>query len=198
MDTDDEQPAGLPLPAMSDIDPAEDDESIELELGDPRIDEAELPELDLEDAEALGQEHQYEDLIDRRWLEQGADDDNEDDRSSIEEVGLTIDLDELTSEEDGAQIVDLDVGSLLTPLPPDGVELELDPGPAHDRGALALGALRDMLLPEEDGGERDEHDVGDDDRFPVFDDSSDSVSSAIPPRPANDDADAEAGPDDLP
>src|SRR6185295_2225570 len=123
---------------------------------------------------------------------------NEDDRSSIEEVGLTIDLDELTSEEDGAQIVDLDVGSLLTPLPPDGVELELDPGPAHDRGALALGALRDMLLPEEDGGDGDEHDGGDDDRFPVFDDSPDRVSSAIPPRPANDDADAEAGPDDLP
>jgi hypothetical protein len=196
MDADDEQPAGSPQPVSSDIDPAEDEESNELELGDPKIDEAELPELDLEDAEALGEEHRYDDLIDRRWLERGAGDDDDDDRSSMDEVGLTIDLDELASEDDGAQIVDLDVGSLLTPLPSDAVELELDPGPARDRAALALGALRDMLLPEGEEADQDDHDVGDDDRFPVFDDSSDSVSSEIPARPAEE-LDADAGPEDL-
>jgi hypothetical protein len=198
MDADDEQPAGSPLPALSDFDPAEEEESDDLELGDPEIDEAELPALDEEDAEALGQEHRYEDLIDRRWLEQGADDhDDDDDRSSLEEEGLTIDLDELASEEDGAQIVDLDVGSLLTPLPSDGVELELDAGPALDRGGLALGALHDMLLPEDEGADRDDHDVGVDDRFPVFDDSSDGIPAEVPARPERDELDADAGPEDL-
>jgi hypothetical protein len=202
-DAEDEQPAVLPLPAMGELDPAEDEESDDLELGDPRIDEADLPELDLEDAEALGQDHEYEDLLDRRWLEQGGDeDDNEDDRSPIEEVGLTIDLDDLSVEEEGAQIVDLDVGSLLTPLSSDELELELDPGPEQDRGSFALGALREMLLPEREGAGLDDHDVGDDDSFPAFDDSSahlfsDRISSEIPPRPEHDEPDAESGPDEL-
>jgi hypothetical protein len=179
MDGDDEQPAEVP-PLGGATDLSEEEESADLELDDPTIDEAGLPELDMEDAEALGQDHRYEDLLDHRWLEQTADDAGEDeDRSSIEEVGLTIDLDDLEADEEGAQIVDLDVGSLLTSLPSDGTELDLDAGPAHGDGTFALAALREMLLPEEQAVDSDDREVGDDDRFPAFEDSSDIVPRLV-------------------
>jgi hypothetical protein len=191
MKRDDEQPAEVP-PPVSGVDLSEEEESADLELDDPTIDEAGLPALDMEDAEALGQDHRYEDLLDHRWLEQRADlTDEDEERGSIEEVGLTIDLDDLEADDEGAQVVDLDVGSLLTSLPSDGTELDLDPGPAHGDGALALAALREMLLPEGEAVDGDDREVGDDDRFPAFEDSSD-----IAPRPVHDD-EGDGGAEDL-
>jgi hypothetical protein len=191
MDRDDEQPAEVPPPVSgADLGEEEEEEGAELELDDPTIDEAGLPELDMEDAEALGQDRRYEDLLDHRWLEQRADGDEEDeDRGSIEELGLTIDLDDLEADEEGAEVLDLDVGSLLTSLPSDGTELDLDPGPTH--GDFALAALREMLLPEEQAVDSDDREVGDDDRFPAFEDSSD-----IAPRPVHDE-EADTGAEDL-
>jgi hypothetical protein len=191
MERDDEQPAEVPQPVTG-ADLTEEEESDDLELDDPTIDEAGLPALDMEDAEALAQDHRYEDLLDHRWLERGADAEEEDEDRSIEEVGLTIDIDDLADEEDGAQVVDLDVGSLLTSLPSEGTELDLDPGPLHGDGSLALGALRDMLLPDDQAVDSDDREVGDDERFPAFDDSSD-----IAPRPLHEE-DADAGAEDLP
>jgi len=173
--------------------PADSDEleSDELELDDPTIDESALPELDMEDAEAPVRETGYEDLIDSGRIERESDEGWDDERSVVEDVGLTIELDSPADDDDGAQVVDLDVGSLLTSLPSDGTELDLDAS-LHERGESSFGSgvLRDVLLPEDDD-EHDDGEVGDDARFPAFDD--DAKRS---PRPSSDD-EADIGPDDL-
>lgn len=163
----------------------------ELELDDPIIDEAALPALDTEDAEAGLREPGFDDLIDRRWLERAAEDDWEDEHSPVDDIGLTIELDGSPDEEDGAQVVDLDVGSLLTSLPSEGTELDLEPGPLPDRAdsPLGIGALRDVLLPEDDD-EHDDREVGDDERFPVFDEHAERT-------PRGSDDESEIGPDEL-
>jgi hypothetical protein len=168
-------------------DPADDEASAELELDDPTIDEAGLPQLDTDDPEALVHESEHDDLLDRGWLERAADDDLEDD-ATVEDIGLTIDLDGPATDDEGAQFLDLDVGSLLTSLPGggDGVELDLEPG---DREGVAVGTLRELLLPDGDT-DSDDREIGDDDRFPAFDDGP-----AIAPRPLHDD-DADIGRDD--
>jgi hypothetical protein len=174
-------------PASPDV---EELEYEELELDDPVIDEAALPALDTDDAEAGLREPGFDDLIDRRWLERGADDDWDDEGSSVEDIGLTIELDSAPDEEDGAQVVDLDVGSLLTSLPSDGTELDLEPGPLLERDSpLGIGALRDVLLPDDDD-EHDDREVGDDERFPVFDEHAER-------QPRSSDDESEIGPDDL-
>jgi hypothetical protein len=153
--------------------PTDDDAIDDLELDDPTIDEAELPRLDTDDAEAIWDEPGYDDLIDRGWLERSAEDGLEEDVAALEDIGLTIDLDGPSDDEDGAQVVDLDVGSLLTALPSDLTELELEPL-GHERGdtVLGVGALRDLLLPDSDDDGLEDGEVGDDERFPVFDDAS--------------------------
>jgi hypothetical protein len=174
--------------------PTEDDAIDGLEFDDPTIDELELPELDTEDAEALGHEQNYDDLIDRGWLERTADDaEPEDERDALNDIGLTIELDGPDLEEEGAQVLDLDVGSLLTPLPGDATELDLEPF-GHERGdaGTGIGILREMLLPDSEEGGHDDREVGDDHRFPVFDDPSDIV-----PRPSVDDDDDVAHGDEL-
>jgi hypothetical protein len=186
-------PSAAPL-AFS---PSDDDELEELEIGDVSIDEAELPQLDTDDPEALGQDAAFEDLIDHGWLERAAEEELDEEGGRLDDIGLTIDLDGPTAEEDGAQVVDLDVGSLLVPLPEAGeAELELEPV-ARERsetGSIGIGALRDLLLPEsgEDDDSVDERpddrEVGDDDHFPVFDDARD-----IAPRPSEDDEDTNHG-----
>lgn len=168
---------------------ADEEEHDELELDDPVIDEAALPELDTEDAEAIQRDSGYDDLLDRGWLERTAEEDWDDERSVVDDIGLTIELDSPAGDDDGAQVVDLDVGSLLTSLPSDGTELDLEPGLAQERGELGIGVLRDVLLPE-DEDEQDDREVGDDARFPVFDDDG------RPARPRSDD-ESEIGPDDL-
>lgn len=173
-------------PANPDLDEEEHDD---LELDDPTIDEAALPDLDTEDAELPLRESGYDDLLDRGWLERAAEEEWDDERSPVDEIGLTIELDSPAGDDDGAQVVDLDVGSLLTSLPSEGTELDLEPGPAQERGELGVGVLHDMLLPE-DEDEQDDREVGDDSRFPVFDDDG------RPARPHADD-ESEIGPDDL-
>jgi hypothetical protein len=159
-------------------------EDAELELDDPIIDEAALPELDTGDAEAGLGEPGYEDLIDHGWLERAANEAGDDaENSPLEDIGLTIELDAAPDDEDGAEVVDLDVGSLLTSLPSEGTELDLE-GPGQERGdaLLGVGALHDVLLPEDDD-EHDDREVGDDDRFPVFDDDAEH-----PPPSADDES----------
>jgi hypothetical protein len=180
--------------------PAEEEE-LELELDDPTIDESRLPPLDEEDAESPARDSGYDDLLDRNWLERAAGEDDQEDDASVEVEAFTIELNGPSADDDAAQVVDLDVGSLLTSLPGDGTELDLDP-PTLDRqndplrgeidGALAIGALRDMLLPDTDEDESDDHEIGDDERFPAFDDASD-----IGKRPGRDDSDETDDRDDL-
>jgi len=158
----------------------EDEEELELDLDDPEIDEAGLPPIDMDDAEALGQDAGYGDLLDTSWLDRTAAEEPEDDRATLDDIGLTIELDDSDMDDD-AQVVDLDVGSLLTSLPSEGTELDLDSGAVD--GALAIAALRDVLLPSDDEV-NDDREIGDDDRFPAFDDASD-----IEPRPSLDDTD---------
>jgi hypothetical protein len=185
---DDQEPTGHD-PLLDD--PADDEASAELELDDPTIDEAGLPQLDTDDPEALVQQSDYEDLLDRGWLERTADDDPENDAATLEDIGLTIDLDGPEADDEGAQFLDLDVGGLLTSLPGgDGLELELEPGP--DRGdGVGVGTLRDLLLPDGDD-DSDDREVGDDERFPVFDDGGPDTRRPLP----DDDADI-ARDDDL-
>lgn len=177
------------LPPLPDPDELESDD---LELDDPTIDESALPELDMEDAEAPLREPGYDDLIDHERLEREEQDDWDDESAAVDDVGLTIELDSPVSDEDGAQVVDLDVGSLLTSLPSEGTELDLDVSNPPERAdvSFGVGALRDMLLPD-DEEERDDGEIGDDERFPVFDDDADH-----PLRPTSDD-ESDIGPDDL-
>jgi hypothetical protein len=149
----------------------EDEEAIpDLDVDDIQIDEANLPRLDTEDPETLALEQAHDDLLDRRWLEQPATDDDGEDRSALDDLGFTIELN-ASGAEGEAEEVDLDIGDLLEPLSGDGSDG--DPSLGHERGdgAFGVAALRDMLLPESDV-EHDERDVGDDDRFPVFDDGA--------------------------
>jgi hypothetical protein len=128
-----------------------------------------------EDDSPVG-EPEYGDLLDADWLERTADALELDDE--LVDVGLTLDLNEGDDADEHAFALDLDVGTLLTSLPPAGVArdlsvaLELD---AVERelgdGTLALGALRDVLLPEERALRQradDDEEIGEDDRFPAF------------------------------
>ncbi len=155
--------------------PEEEEEEVDIELDDPKIDEAELPPLDMDDAEASGYEANHDDLLDRKWLDRAADEDVDEDVSSVDFIGLTIELNGPSADDDAAQVVDLDVGSLLTSLPGEETELDLVGGAesAQAGGEAALGVLRDMLLPDADEEESDDLEIGDDDRFPVFDDAAD-------------------------
>ena len=146
----------------------EDEEAIpDLDVDDIQIDEATLPRLDTEDPETVALEQEHDDLLDRRWLDQPVMDEDGEERSALDDLGVTIELN-ASGAEDEAEEVDLDIGDLLEPLPGDGTDG--DPSLGHERadGAFGIAALRDMLLPESEE-EHDERDVGDDDRFPVFD-----------------------------
>ncbi len=162
----------------------------EMELDDAELRAMVLPELDTDDPELLLQEaHGYTDLIDGEWLERAAEIGELEEDGAYGEVGLTIELNGPDTGEDLAQVVDLDVGSLLTSLPGEGGDLDLDLDLTSDQtlgdGAFALGALGDVSLPGGEGsqGERADDEIGDDDRFPVFEDSS----IVAPRRPPLDD-----------
>jgi hypothetical protein len=164
-----------------------DDEEVEIDLDDPTIDETLLPPLDEQDPEVLQPDSGYDDLLDESWLERVAGEEDDEEGSLIDGVGFTIELDEPSEEDDAAQVVELDVGSLLTSLPGE-TELDLDPRNDSLRGlgdgSLAIGVIRDMLLPDTEEDESDDAEIGDDERFPVFDDASD-----INPRPGRDEDD---------
>jgi hypothetical protein len=149
----------------------EDEEAIpDLDVDDIRIDEASLPQLDMEDPETLALEQAHDDLLDRRWLERPVVEDEDTDRSALDDLGVTIELN-AAGAEDEAEEVDLDIGEMLEPLSGDGADGDLPLGHERGDGAFGVAVLRDMLLPEREE-EHDEHDVGDDDRFPVFDDGA--------------------------
>jgi hypothetical protein len=159
------------------------------EDGDIQLPETDLPEVDAEDAEALLEDMpNYADLLEADLLEADLLDDKlleqtielgevDNDRSSALDVGLTLDLNGPETLEELVQVVDLDVGSLLTLLPQEDSQLDPDAlgrdlGPSES--PLAVGALRDILLPEAGGsGELDGSDDGvwDDQRFPAFEGS---------------------------
>jgi hypothetical protein len=135
---------------------------------------------DDEDAPAAAE---YVDLLDSKWLEREVDVLEPDD--DVVDVGLTLDLDDDDDDDENTYAVDLDVGTLLTSLLPTGADSD-SLEPALNDGSLASGALSDVLLPEERAAkgraEEDDEAVGDDDRFPAFDDAS-----GLPDRPDVDD-----------
>ncbi|MEO8185358.1 MAG: hypothetical protein ABI895_41650 [Deltaproteobacteria bacterium] len=169
---------------------------------------------------------EYGDLLDTDWLERVADARERDD--DLIDVGLTLDLDDCDDGDELAQVMDLDVGILLTSLLPvsreDGGSSELnapdsgspdsgspDSGspdggspdggspdgtePELGEGSLSIGALRDLLLPEERARQRaeDDDEVGDNERFPAFESSPALLPTELPTEPgAEDDSDGEA------
>lgn len=161
------------------IDPAEvpvqvdEDEAIaDLDLDDITIDEANLPHLDTEDPETIALQQEHDDLLDRRWLERAPEEDDDDERSALDELGVTIELNAAGAEDD-AQVVDLDIGDLLDALPLEGTDVQLSLEHERSDNALGVAALRDMLLPESEAdADTDDGEVGDDHRFPVFDDGA--------------------------
>lgn len=133
---------------------------------------------------------EYGDLLDGDWLERGAD--NLEMEEEVVDVGLTLDLAERDDLEDGGLAIEFDVGSLLTLLPsevlpsravlPDAPS-ELLPSETSSRetssretlpsDGFGAATLDELLLPEEGidlGLDRGDDDVGDDERFPAFDD----------------------------
>jgi hypothetical protein len=144
-----------------------------------------------EEEDAPVVEPEYGDLLDARWLERGTEDlDPEDD---LVDVGLTIDLDDGETSDEVAQVTELDVGTLLTSLPDQedaaGVTALDEAEHAereHVERSVGVGALHDLLLPEERSGRRREDDeaIGNDDSFPVFD----GLSAPRPAAPLDDDA----------
>ena len=143
-----------------------------------------------EDAEdAPAGEPEYGDLLDAKWLERTADALEVDD--DLVDIGLTLDLDEQDDADEHAFALDLDVGTLLTSLPAPGVVREStasDPDAAErelGEGTLALGALREVLLPEERAARQrldDDEEIGLDERFPAFDtDNFNTDSAELPP-----------------
>lgn len=150
----------------------------------------------------------HEDLLDTDWL-QRADEDIGGDEDGVD-VGMTLDLDTDDDADELAQILDLDVGPLLTSLLPsafgneafgnEGVDMTFEAAgrEPHDAG-FGLGALREHLLPErtldparageapeQNAAERGDDEVGDDERFPVFEEVS-MVLPSTPSPPEDDD-----------
>lgn len=165
-----------PADAADETDEGED--GGELEVPEAELDEADLPALDMDDPEApLHEGMDHRDLLDGGWLERRDDDsaDREEEGAAYIDVGLTIELNGPETGEELAQVVELDVGSLLTLLPGEPLDSDVDVSRelGHSDGSFALNALSDMLLPEHaaEHHERAEDEVGDDERFPAFEDS---------------------------
>lgn len=167
-------------------DETSDGEEGEVEVPEAELDEADLPALDTDDPEApLHEGMGYGDLLDAGWLDRADGDDLEEEGIAYIDVGLTLELGGPEAGEELAQVLELDVGSLLTLLPGDLMlpgdasdsEGDVFRDRGHPDGSFALNALRDMLLPDDVSGhasERRDHaedEVGDDERFPVFEDS---------------------------
>ena len=164
------------------------------------------PSVERDDDDPPAGSDDHEDLLDTDWL-QRADEDIAGDEDVLDEA-LTLDLNADDDADELAQVLDLDVGPLLTSLLPsaltgegvtgegatsEGVDTtyELTAREPSDAG-FGLGALREHLLPErpvdpartgkqqeEESAERGDDEVGDDERFPVFDE----VSRVLPTEP---------------
>lgn len=125
-------------------------------------------------------EPEYGDLLDAQWLQRG---DTLDPGDDLVDIGLTIDMTDSEELDDG-QAMELDVGSLLTSLPAVEPVEGGEPG-EREGGDAALGALQELLLPEDGSGRHDDdEEIGNDERFPVFD----GLSAPRHPTPLDDDA----------
>jgi hypothetical protein len=177
--------------APEEDDPEELDEEVQLPMdaGLRPFDSDELSE-----AELFEREPDYGDLIDSGWIDRAARiEELDDDRSNSLDVGLTLDLSGSAEDEELGQMVDLDVGALLTPLPR---EADGERDAARDVGStdtsFAIGALRELLLPDESDAEIEQEQELDDERFPAFDDVPVPASS----RTGSDDGTDNEGVDD--
>ncbi len=132
------------------------------------------------EAELFEREPEYGDLIDSGWIDRAARiEELDDDRTNSLDVGLTLDLGGSDEDDELGQMVDLDVGALLTPLPRD-TDGERDA--ARDLGStepsFAIGALRELLLPDPSDDEDEQEQEIDDERFPAFDDGPPSSTGS--------------------
>lgn len=134
---------------------------------------------ELSEAELFDREPDYGDLIDSGWIDRAARiEELDDDRSNSLDVGLTLDLSDSDADDELGQVMDLDVGALLTPLPRDiegDRDASRDAAPAD--ASFAVGALRDLLLPDDVDAEVEQDHEIDDERFPAFDDAPVPASS---------------------
>jgi hypothetical protein len=129
-----------------------------------------LDSAELLEAELREREPEYGDLIDSGWIDRAARiEELDDDRTNSLDVGLTLDLSDSDEDEELGQMVDLDVGTLLTPLPRES-ESDRDTTASLD-ASFGVGALRDLLLPDESDLENEQEQEVDDARFPAFDDA---------------------------
>lgn len=118
-----------------------------------------------EEDDAPVHEPEYGDLLDEQWLQRGSDAlDPEDD---LVDIALTIELAD-SDDLDEAQALELDVGTLLTSLPAQEPTEGEEPA-ERTGGDGALGALHELLLPDEHAGREEDEEVGDDEQFPAFD-----------------------------
>jgi hypothetical protein len=160
------------------------------------------PSVETDDDDPPGGSDDHQDLLDTDWL-QRADEDIAGDEDAVD-VALTLDLDADDDADELAQILDLDVGPLLTSLllsaqVSEGVDTTFEPIAREPNDAgFGLGALREHLLPErtqdparageareEETDERGDNEVGDDERFPVFEEGS----MVLPTEPSAEDDD---------
>jgi len=165
------------------------DEHIQLPLdgGGPQLDAEALKEAELLDREPEFHDPDYEDLLDSGWIDRAAYiEELDDDRGNSLDVGVTLDLNDSDQDEELGQMVDLDVGALLTPLPKE-TESERDATRDSPDPSFAIGALRDLLLPDESDAEVQDGERVDDERFPAFDAASVPTSSRTGDDEASDD-----------
>jgi hypothetical protein len=165
------------------------------------------PSVETDDDDPPAGSDAHEDLLDTDWLQRADEDIGGDE--AVADLALTLDLDADDDADELAQILDLDVGPLLTSLLPsalvtegmasEGVDTTVEPTAREPNDAgFGLGALREHLLPERpldparageareaETAERGDDEVGDDERFPVFEE----VSMVLPTAPSSEDED---------
>ena len=138
-------------------------------------------ELD-EDADAIPPNPEYSDLLDVDWIGRGTDAEALDD-DDVSDVHLDLMQSGDTGELEEQLNLEFDVGSLLTSVPSEGA-VDLD-AMISDVDGMHSDA-RDLLLPATDAElpARTDDEIGDDERFPVFEEAPPerpSVSSGDDP-----------------
>lgn len=132
----------------------------------------------------------YGDLLDTDWIERAAQvEDIDDERGGALDVGMTLDVSDAYGEDDASQVVDLDVGPLLT-LITDGGDTDRELARDHTLMDSTFGndALSDLLLTEDGSDPGSDEEIGDDERFPALDEPMNRDD-----RPAADDPSDEEG-----
>jgi hypothetical protein len=140
-----------------------------------------LHELD-EEGDAAMPNPEYSDLLDVDWIGRGTDAESLDD-DDVSDVHLDLMQSGDPGELEESLNLEFDVGSLLTSVP-------LERGVDLDAATLEIEVMhsetRDLLLPDGDSepAVRGDEEIGDDERFPVFDEGAPerpSVSSGEDP-----------------